>query len=86
MIPLQGLSAIDLSNPNGTISQAQSVAKGVVQLLGYSTGLTETDMENLSVKGIPVWVIVAMSAVAGAVAFARWAPEPWIGKVKMFGR
>ncbi len=84
MIP--GLGAVDFANPQQTIQNAHTVAKGAVQLLGYAAGLTETDLDNLTVKNIPAWVTLSVVAAAGAIAFSRWAPERWIGRVRTFGR
>jgi hypothetical protein len=82
---LNPLAIVNPMAPEATVQNATVAAKGAAQLVGYAMGLTDSEMSSVARGGVPVWAIVLVSAGAGALVMARWAPEYWIGKIRTFG-
>lgn len=80
------LGEVNLQDPAQTVANLQSAAKGASQLIGYAVGLTEQDVNNLYYGKVPLWAIVLGSTALGIVAWSRFAPEHWIGRVRTFGK
>lgn len=51
-----------------------------------AAGLAGEDIEALEQKKIPVWGLVAVSAIAGGVVAAKYMPEIWIKGLREIGK
>jgi hypothetical protein len=75
---------LDPTDPEQTVENAFALAKGIGQIAGYTLGLNGTDMAAIKTTGIPTWVVATGSAIAGALLFARYAPEHWVAEVRSY--
>ena len=73
------------TDPQQTIQNASNSAAAIASLAGYALGLNGLDMKSLTTNGVPRWAIGVAALAAGAVAFARFAPESWIASIRMYG-
>lgn len=77
---------IDPNDPDRTVAQAKNAIRTVTHLAGYLAGLNGSDVQNLEQRGIPLWAVATVAAGAGALLFTRFAPEPWMMKVRNLGK
>jgi hypothetical protein len=78
--------AQQLQDPQATVEGMAGTAFGLARIAGGAMGLNGSDMDAILATGVPRWAIAVVAFAAGALVTARWAPEPWIGHVRMYGR
>lgn len=74
------------SNPDDAMQMAQQSARSAGRIAGHALGMTASEINAIAANGVPRSAIAIACLALGAAIAMRYAPDPWIQKVRRFGR